>query len=467
MTETGEWLDGRSTMSRTPYEQVVIASYQLERLLRTYGAPPAVYPFVVFSSMARRDVHRLPVSHDGVLCKEDLADLPSAILARVEPLPIHDGFRRQAVARLAGLLRPGRATLLPLSSELVRSDALLAAKADRVVRLTQAQTHALAVLSGNTSVGVRGPAGTGKTLVAVERAAGLAMTGHRVLYALGAGDLLADRISAEMARRKLPVDVAVGERIWKRFESSGPPDRPLSSQTSYVARYDAVILDEAQRFTDAQRGKLLATLSSVPLVYFFGDPQQALNDDAKLPSFLNTIWVDLRENCRNTIAIAGAASGFAPWVRLEADVDGPPPLVIPVADEQARAAHVGAVIRYFASEGVEPEHIAVLTTRESSTASLRAALVKAGYDPNSFAACCVAEAFIGMEARAVVVVDTARPPRRLFRWVITHQKRDLYLAITRARGLLAFITAPKTAGWLLRAGGELSETVSDDGLWHP
>jgi hypothetical protein len=269
-----------------------------------------------------------------------------------------------------------------------------------------------------------------------------------------------------MERRKLPVDVAVGEAVWKRFESTGPRDKPLSAQTSYVARYDAVILDEAQRFTTAQREKLLETLTSVPLVYFFGDPQQALYDDAKLPSFVNTIWVDLRENCRNTIAIASAASGFAPWVRLEADVEGPPPLVIPVADQQSRERHVGSVIRYFASEGVEPEHIAVLTTDESSVASLKAALASADYDPDAFAACCIAEAFIGMEARAVVVVDTARPPRRLFRWVITHQKRDLYLAITRARGLLAFITSPKTASWLVRVGGELSQPTPD-GIWHP
>lgn len=414
-----------------------------------YGYDLPVYAFVAFVGMSAVQVSRLPIDPAMSFSRDDLPHLTEVIESRCAQLP-RTRFEEGSMRGLVELLRPGKATLLPLASELKAIDSNMELKSRRIVDLTSAQAEAMRVMNGSSSVVVKGSAGTGKTLIAVERAAQLAACNHRVLYALGDGELLAERIDSEFRRRELNVRVEVGERVIANYW-----DRERQKFNAFGGEsFDAVIVDEAQLF-GRMEDRLLSWLQSVPLVYFFGDPHQAMGSgDANVPCFLNSTHVNLSENCRNTSPISEAARTFAPWVKSAADLTGPAPLVFAVDDSRQRVRSVSGVVNHLRSEGIELADIAVLLASSASIVStdylteVREELASSGIEPADLGGCCHAWSFVGMEASAIVLIDIGWPPIRAFRRIVTSQKRELYLAITRARGILAVVTSRRTAKWL-------------------
>lgn len=181
----GRWWSGEHWIEPPPFQQAETSKHALRRKLTSHPDWPGTPDDLRMGhAVALPDVgvrvahHRIDLGPDAplelVLDQSDLATVESA-RAAVERAYDHwlgDGRRGQALSdRQLALIEEVLAPAVELRPLLRRE---VEAGEQEVVRLTQSQMHVLGMLRGRRRAAVRGPAGTGKTLLAREKARQLA-----------------------------------------------------------------------------------------------------------------------------------------------------------------------------------------------------------------------------------------------------------------------------------------------------
>lgn len=356
---------------------------------------------------------------------------------------------------LRGRTRVGRAVL---STEVDRHEA--------EVRVhTESHRNVLRQLWRNDHVLVRGAAGTGKTVLALEAAAQFASMGERVLLAcwnVVLASWLRQALQAELDVMCDPDDVPqvtddpTGQVVVshlvglaRRGTDAEPPD-PGSGDDAYAhyhellpdaldlgltrGPFDVVVLDEAQDLTELWVLALAGLVARGGRWYAFSDQQQDLfASNAELPAFLE-VQHELRENFRNSAHIAAFARAFGD---VETDClsgEGPPVAFVDCPTDRVVARAVEVARKLERDDRIAASDLAVLYlfhnpyrghTDEVAGAALAGELVTTN-----------SASFKGME-RAVVVlgldVDPAKVDRR------DEVRRAIYAAATRARSHLTVV----------------------------
>ena len=258
---------------------------------------------------------------------------------------------------------------------------------------TEQQFRALDFAEGNRRVVFEGPAGTGKTLLAIEAARRAARNGRRTLFVCY-NELLGIWLRKEVsplaslvdfdraARRMLNVSglrVSDNPEFWSTVlplaavaaleEHSDGPLRP----------YEQLIVDEAQDFL--RNGYIDFLDRSVVggllrgRVMLFGDfERQAVYREADLTlAELKEGWMPdlasfrLRDNCRNKPRIAVLASilgGLDPDYRsVMREDDQVDPTIVEYSDDAEQQGKVIQTLLDLLGEGFEPSDIAVISMR--------------------------------------------------------------------------------------------------------
>ena len=225
-----------------------------------------------------------------------------------------------AVAQLVQLLAP-RVSLAPSLAATVTEDGAA------LVRLTEEQFNILEVLCAFPRVGVSGGAGTGKTLVAMERARRLAAEGRRVLllcYNRG----LAAYLSRARTALPCPRSIRCATRCPSpqgsrgRLHPTGPDAQAFWREEAPALllqaldrlpdeRFDAVIVDEGQDFhgTWWLAVERLLRRPKDDVLWVFFDPRQNIYGGSAWEA-LGLHTAPLAYNCRNTQRIARYAYGL-------------------------------------------------------------------------------------------------------------------------------------------------------------
>lgn len=254
-----------------------------------------------------------------------------------------------------------------------------------MLRLTEDQMLILDNLAAHDRAAIAGSAGTGKTVLAQEKARRLATTGKRVLLlcfnlplaeelSAGARDFDVETFHAfcrQLALRAgLPFESPrPGRDKDKRFWAEEAPVLLLDAlqQLPAEARYDAIVVDEAQDFLpdwwpcldEALRRNRDGTL------YAFYDDNQNIYGGGP-PGALQVIETRLVYNCRNTACIAGYAArqvGAEPRVKAGAPQGEPVEEVTCRGDAEVVQAVAERLDRLVFRENVDPDAIAVVSTR--------------------------------------------------------------------------------------------------------
>ena len=333
----------------------------------------------------------------------------------------------------------------------------------RIERATAEQCRVLDMMRGNRRVAVRGGAGTGKTVLALEQARRLAAEGHAVLLTCF-NRALADWLQRAAAAASPAPDVMSFHELCRRFvEASGAlPSWPTDPDQAFwdqrlpelllaaldrlpERRYDAIVVDEGQDFRDTWWAPLLLTLRDPDhgILWVFHDDNQALFRRADaLPGGL--VPVALTRNLRNSRAIHAAVSRHYRGGAYEPEgPDGPEVAFHPIAGPGQLPRELGRVLHHLViDEKLKLADVAVLTGRSLSPgAPARTALrpeVKAGQFrlrlgwPDEEGAVLVESVrrFKGLERSAIVLVELED---RLADPAV------LYVALSRARQLLVVI----------------------------
>jgi hypothetical protein len=193
------------------------------------------------------------------------------------------------------------------------------------VELTSIQFRVLKMLGSRRRVGIAGGAGTGKTLLALEKAHELARRGFKTLL-LAFNRPLGDHL-ASVVDPALPITAAsfhvFAESLFRKFGedymSRAKRDYPganhwnviVPAALHYLAdeneevRFDAILVDEAQDFADEfwlPLESMMGDLEKTPLYLFYDTNQRIYRRSEKFPIQTNDEFT-LTENCRNTAAI--------------------------------------------------------------------------------------------------------------------------------------------------------------------
>lgn len=182
-------------------------------------------------------------------------------------------------------------------------------------RLLNEQKNVLNFLEDQKSVIINGAAGTGKTLIAVERAIRFANQGQKVLF-LCYNKYLKEDLKRKNENPLIDFQNIDGYVVNLVGEINYVRANIMLNNNSELFPYDHVIIDEGQDFgvESIEESNLLQTLYNIIELkehgsfYFFYDKLQHVQG-VKLPNFMNDFdcKITLYQNCRNTINIANAS----------------------------------------------------------------------------------------------------------------------------------------------------------------
>lgn len=331
---------------------------------------------------------------------------------------------------------------------------------DELIRFTVQQEQVLDALSENPRVWVRGPAGTGKTLLAIREAIRLRDSGLRVLV-LCHTDSLAAAI-------RTGIDPTGGIEVWtaagllhRIVENGGMTSRipdatpeavfgnfmpelaalALEAGTGGIYQFDAVVIDEGQELL---RGDSLTVIDCLLECGFaggtwraFSDPNQAIfgrprPGAAALLSGGSPVRYRLDVNCRNTqqiVEMSALLSGSE--VSAPSPVHGPDVIL---ADDWDLPWTTRALVcvNHILSEGTPTHDLVVLTASRKQCLDLIATSngLIGGADTSGAVRCSTTAGFKGLESTAVVIAGLGSLDKPTMR-------RTAYVAATRAKVLLA------------------------------
>lgn len=327
-------------------------------------------------------------------------------------------------------------------------------EADRdILRLSDQQFGVLRTLAGARRVAISGPAGSGKTLLAAEKAKRLAADGFETLltcfnrpladYLRGslAGIDRLDVLSFHQLCRRLAGEAGLPlpaaspwtQREWDQVASLLEP-----AELRLGPRYDALVVDEGQDFDDEWWLPLQMLLRDPDqgILYVFLDSNQAIYQrPGGLPEGL--VPVPLWENWRNTREIFETVMRFYRGDPIECrGPEGPPVEWRQVAARDRRRDLGAALHRLVREAGIAAREIVVLTPLALDRSAVAGRCGAFFLTPTPRAQDDVQVStihrFKGLDAKAVVICEVASRDDASFLQL-------MYVACSRARSMLVVL----------------------------
>lgn len=380
----GTWFstggDGIRRSIKNPFDQAKDSKYALLNFLKAVDPALTRYPIVhgvVFPDIEVEQLLGLNAPREIVVDRVDLAR-PMETIERIfrhwgQNRALSKGDVLRIVDQLAPTIRVRR---------LLRDDVGDAGQA--LIDLTTEQMVVLQAIRRIRRALILGGAGTGKTVLAVEKSRQLASSGfHTLLLCYNAplrqhlASILNDTSidvetfhglvlrEAKRARSKIPFDP---KNEW--YETEAP--RILREAAAHNGtRYDAVLVDEAQDFSVEWLSVTQSLVADSGLLYLFADSHQDLYRRGwSVPEGLAEL--ELTVNCRNTRPIARRVARIFDD-RLEGKlVDGPEPKFVEVNRREQIAAYViGLAESIVLEDKIDPPQLIVLTDSTSVVSELR------------------------------------------------------------------------------------------------
>lgn len=461
--EHGEWLYANGSPMRRhggPYRQADSIKWKLfdrfesvglENLRNRCRISHAVWlpsleahelGFIEFSPEASREI---------TLCKTDLKN-PIAQITAIMRMDVGGWGTRLSESEADEIMRK---VLLP-EFNIVPTNSINYEYNEFVfARLLDSQVRVLDFLQDQKTAAINGAAGTGKTLIAVERAKRAARDG-RVLF-LCFNALLKDDVALRC--KDFPeIDVyTIPGYACKVKNTSNPNYTALAEELMEhpeLFPYDHIVIDEGQDFgiEEIENAMILETLRDIvearpgSTMYLFYDKRQFVQGST-MPSFLmeTDCKLTLYVNCRNTELIAKSALSAineADDSKLKAlpNLGGPPLLFVSI-DAKSQEKFVDEQISALVNAGI-PD-VVVITCKTLTSSKLSGCFT--GNDASKRwkgrkVPVHTVRKFKGMEAGAVILLDVDetlwKPPRARY---MPEPGTLFYTAASRAKHELRIV----------------------------
>ena len=461
--ENGAWQQTNRNTGEThvifPFQQAERSRQRVlaEMQKRMQQNVPLVGKAVWFTSVQIPQGKPLPLEspRDIILDADDLR-APKERLERIYAYwrgILHIPERTQSPAEFQQTIR----VLQPVFRIVETLASVSAAVEQSTARLTNAQFALLEYLCDQRTAAIHGAAGTGKSLLAVEKARMLAREGQKVLY-LCFNEFLLERLRSCCWDRNITIhnertlaeELMTGrelriETVLREFEEF--------FQNEYDGTewaYPNIIVDEAQDFPSAllEQFAMLAELYDGAFYLFYDRGQTILSRRVEGQVLqMAPAWIDahmdcrlvLYRNCRNTAEIGRTVGSFIERRHKNylSDVHGKRPCAVFVSQTEALAQAAADFVRRMRSaERLELRDIVILTV-STLVKSVLGSLTELAGIPVSHKPeegklwLTTVRRYKGLEAKAVLLVDV-----RVSRLTDSTCQRLIYVGSSRATAYL-------------------------------
>ena len=395
---TGDWFSvdhtGERHAIKNPFKQAADNRHRLRRKLEElnvwHGAWPLMGDAVAFPDVGSVSGGLgLDAPAEIILFSNDLPRMDVRIPRLFDYWGGHEhhgaGPGREGVERLRALL--ARSFHLPeVLGAAIRRDSRA------ILELTSEQYAALDLFSRQRRVLATGGPGTGKTVLAIEKARRLAADEGFVTLLTCFNQLLAKHLRRATEgvpnltvrsfhelcfewcnRAGVPLAQPVGAPP-RDFYPKHVPERFVDALGELEDRFDAIVVDEGQDFGDDARTAIMCALAdrNDSVLYVFQDDAQAVYRDASPWPENGFVPCTLSRNMRNTRAIHETLRVLgAESLKDAGGPDGRTPELIVANDTAAERKELSRALHRLIHEGtVEPRQVAVLVASRAMVDAL-------------------------------------------------------------------------------------------------
>lgn len=315
------------------------------------------------------------------------------------------------------------------------------------IQLTKQQAALLDFLEEQQTAVIHGLAGTGKTVLAVEKAKRLASAGTHVLF------LCFNSFLREMLKRNNPIpNVTFHNAHSLSYEIMGQSDATiedvLNEFEEYLEEvfdgenwiYSNIIVDEGQDLDDRLLNRLyeLVRLKNGCFYVFYDRNQYIMKN--QLPKWIEDAEcrLVLHKNCRNTAEVFKTSCSLMGLGNVTYnEIHGEIPSVKFYITESEQEKIVDEFIKRVIDEGLALTDIAILTTKTIDTSGINLERSYAGQilstnqEPGKILFTTIRK-FKGLEAEAILIVDA-----QMSSLTNPENRRLLYTGSSRAKNLLS------------------------------
>lgn len=458
---------GKVLISKAPPEQAMSNMHQLEKIVRQKGGWqkfPGRYSWLV--AYPNGTANQVPAMFDAstLITLRHMSELVSSIRNSLEQRGFEgraNAFNHDVVEKISKILTSRPFSVIKADSQVdVRDDI------NAIDNLTRQQFAALRGIFELPRVAVTGPAGSGKTLLAIWRLQAVIEAGKRALYVCFNTKL------AEVLRQRNPEHASSIASVDKFFSAMCPslrcgadastffreilPEKVLDVVSGYTEenKYDAIIVDEGQDFSESQLYALIELLRCDESEWLiFTDRRQDLFKMSSGDTFGAEVIFKLYHNCRNTIHVNSATNSYLgkqPIDSMPGMPDGEYPTVIECSSREVIAMKAWELAKQWSTDrGVVI--LSPYTLDKSSMANSRKGhgLVLsenlADINKSGTVYFSTIRSFKGIESPAIILIDADIP---LEEECSAFRFEDLYVACTRPTARMAILSKnPAAIQW--------------------
>lgn len=315
-------------------------------------------------------------------------------------------------------------------------------------RMTQEQSFLLDYLEEQDVAAIQGGAGTGKTMLALQKAKRISASG-RVLF-LCFNKLLLEFLKSSLEDAEYNIDVfnLPGLVCAKKAVADAGGNEGISDYLNSVDpsawEYSHIIIDEGQDFYE-EHLEILLTIAELMkgCFYIFYDKNQLVHQRQSLDLVKRVeCRLVLSANCRNTknIAITSNKSLGIDKVKMRLEVAGSKPNLYINQSKDQVFRNITKLIRKYTDSGIQKKDIVILTvkTEDSSIFAGVSAVGNYRISPNlqgNHILFTSARKFKGLEASVVILVDV---DAKTFQK--EGERRVFYVGASRAKHYLEIFT---------------------------
>lgn len=445
----GRWYQTRLDNNEThemnsPLDQANKSKYRFIELLKNIyglGEKCSIQSMVWFPSIEDNNFDSLPPAYtkDIIFTRKELNDVEMA-LDRVYKYYNSDSYTNVSkftAERIIKKLAPEFDLITYMGSEKDEKEYAF-------LRLTREQSTLLDYLVEQRKVTIQGPAGTGKTLIAIEEAKRLSLMNRKVLL-LCFNHFLYEYLKTSV--NDINIECYNLNALLTKF--TGRTNIDIINAEGYLNQikeklyYDDIIIDEGQDFSDSvinffdnyadeKEGKLYIFYDKNQLIYQRGSVTWIDKSECKLV---------LSKNCRNTFEIAITANNI---IDLEIKfsenaIKGETPNLFVLNSLEELKVRLNNLINKYKKEGFFNKDIKILSLKPESE-SLLNGIEYIGDNrivhemDNENILFTTSRKFKGMEGNVVIIIDINKSTL-----LSEEDKRNFYVASSRAKQKLDLI----------------------------
>lgn len=316
---------------------------------------------------------------------------------------------------------------------------------DELLALTAQQILAFRQIRQNRKVIVSGGAGTGKTILAIERSKQLCRDGFNTLLVCY-NELLSSYLKSqvtgqdglttssyhslcirEIKKARLDCPLNPHQNWWE----NEAPEMLLTAAARNYTGFDAIVIDEAQDFSQSWMDSLSLLCNNAkdpPCYIFMDDRQDIYNRRWEVGNDYVNYVLDV--NCRNTVEISSKVAAIFKEEAISLGCHGPEPVFCEVDLKHDAVDFVQSLIsNLMKDEFLTASQIVVLSNDGNILNRLRATYVDdepfTQYGKNGII-CESIRRFKGLESDAIILLLSDKCSDIL-------SKEDIYVALSRAK----------------------------------